>query len=917
MAILTASFVSVDAFADITIMEWTANVSGGTVSGVARCGPKTGSTSKTSKNWVSTNWGLQNGGCYCRAQNLSDVSDWSSVSETYSTASAAGATTYWYGSGTNYSAGFDACAAGCADTCATAFENSATYQTDLCGGTCNVVNNTTEYTITYDNNGGSGCSSTTYTGTTTICTPTRDGYQFDGWMDVGTTDIYDGGDTVQGTSLNLEAQWSQIYTITYNNNGGSGCSNTNYTGTTTLCSPTLSGYSFDGWATTDGGSVVYAGGVSVSGGDLTLYAVWSEVVCNDCFCGDSPTPYPTEAVEGLTSWDDMVTAGTITGSGDLWAPSAETWDDYIDGQEWSVTFDNGIVHGYSACGSPNWTIAKSPYSTPFSTANAGCTCSLDGQNWYFAKKFTVGSDRATKTDYCRANCPAECAARFAADTGDLRTKMVDRYGECPVVASQSTPVQCSAGTYLPGGTSVCATCVAGNYCGGGTFTPGNNNQGMVSCAADIAANWTSASGASANTDCYYIVTLNKNGFSGTLSAGAGTGCRVVSTVDNTTNGELKLFYNTACTLPAINMTQSGWPNSTSWSATNEITDSVSSVIPATTTTPDVTTYYVRKTCAANYYKSAATTCSACGSNSSTPAENASLTCSCDTGYTANGTIGGAVVSTNGCLYAVGNNLHLHVEEKLYDMLTQRITTPSICIDVENTVYYVSLVPAEIENALAVEYNNKIYSGCDISNDYCIENGALYWADPNLYLQSTGGQHIDTGVVPDLDTAIEIEMADLSNLTYGLFGVKTGLLATSDVGFGISLSNGKFGFFRNGTSVSAITKDNNYHVYYLSNTDASIDGVPYNFASAASPIGSQRTMYMFGFNHNGTAVDKTIGVKYLKIWSGNTLVRHFVPVPAGLVIGNYTVPENGMFDLVTQTFYAATGGVGALQYGKVQ
>ena len=50
--------------------------------------------------------------------------------------------------------------------------------------------------------------------------------------------------------------------------------------------------------------------------------------------------------------------------------------------------------------------------------------------------------------------------------------------------------------------------------------------------------------------------------------------------------------------------------------------------------------------------------------------------------------------------------------------------------------------------------------------------------------------------------------------------------------------------------------------------------------------------------------------------GDTLIRHFVPVPTGLVIGNYTVPENGMFDIVTQTFYA-NPGAGNFQYGKEQ
>jgi len=476
---------------------------------------------------------------------------------------------------------------------------------------------------------------------------------------------------------------------------------------------------------------------------------------------------------------------------------------------------------------------------------------------------------------------------------------------------------CPVGTYIPANSQTCTTCTAGNWCPGGQLYFESTDQGLYSCVTEIDSGWSSAAGSSAQTDCYYLITLDKNGYSGALDAYSGVGCHVVSTATSTANAQLKLFYNTECTLPALNFSATGaYASATSWSTSNTVNENTVTTIAPITATPVVTTYYARKSCAANRYKTGVSTCSACGVNSSTPNANVLTTCTCDTGYTADGTVNGNNYSTTGCISVASGVTHLHVEDKLYSLLSQRRTTPSICVDVANTIYYVSLVPAEIENALAVEYNNMTYSGCDITNDYCIANGKLYWADPDLYLKSSGTQYINTGIVPDLDTAIEIEMADTTSNTYGLFGLKTGTLSTTDEGFGISLSGGKFGFFRNGTSTDAITKDNNYHVYYLSNTTASIDGTVYNFAPASSPVGGNQPMYMFGFNHNGFAYDKTLNVKYLKIWSGNTLLRHFVPVPTGLVIGNYTVPENGMFDIVTQTFYA-NPGVGNFQYGKVE
>ena len=52
----------------------------------------------------------------------------------------------------------------------------------------------------------------------------------------------------------------------------------------------------------------------------------------------------------------------------------------------------------------------------------------------------------------------------------------------------------------------------------------------------------------------------------------------------------------------------------------------------------------------------------------------------------------------------------------------------------------------------------------------------------------------------------------------------------------------------------------------------------------------------------------------EIYDNDTLVRYFVPVPKDMVIGSYTVPSNGMWDMVTQTFYPNLG-TGTFTYGK--
>ena len=52
---------------------------------------------------------------------------------------------------------------------------------------------------------------------------------------------------------------------------------------------------------------------------------------------------------------------------------------------------------------------------------------------------------------------------------------------------------------------------------------------------------------------------------------------------------------------------------------------------------------------------------------------------------------------------------------------------------------------------------------------------------------------------------------------------------------------------------------------------------------------------------------------VQIYNNSVLLRHFIPVPAGMVIGNYTVPSNGMWDIVEQRFYR-NYGTGDFIYG---
>ena len=55
------------------------------------------------------------------------------------------------------------------------------------------------------------------------------------------------------------------------------------------------------------------------------------------------------------------------------------------------------------------------------------------------------------------------------------------------------------------------------------------------------------------------------------------------------------------------------------------------------------------------------------------------------------------------------------------------------------------------------------------------------------------------------------------------------------------------------------------------------------------------------------------IYYFKVYDKGKLVRNFVPIYKGAKIGDFVVPENGMWDIVEQKFYP-NAGTGSFTYG---
>ena len=202
-----------------------------------------------------------------------------------------------------------------------------------------------KYTVTYDDNGGSGAtanSSHTYDVSAALTTNGFEnvGYVFSGWAKTSTgSAVYSDGESVKNLTttnngtVTLYAVWSPItYYIRYNGNGNTGGSTAtsthvyNVSSNTTANGFTKTGYTFSGWSLTDSGSVQYNNGDSVLNLSFTnnaiidFYAVWSAITYTVSYNGNgydggstSNSTHTYDTAKNLTANGYTKTGYTFTG----------------------------------------------------------------------------------------------------------------------------------------------------------------------------------------------------------------------------------------------------------------------------------------------------------------------------------------------------------------------------------------------------------------------------------------------------------------------------------------------------------------------------------------------------------------------------------------------------------------------------
>lgn len=165
-----------------------------------------------------------------------------------------------------------------------------------------------------------------------------------------------------------------------------------------------------------------------------------------------------------------------------------------------------------------------------------------------------------------------------------------------------------------------------------------------------------------------------------------------------------------------------------------------------------------------------------------------------------------------------------------------------------------------------------------------------------YIKSSGTQYIDTGFKPNQDTKIVIGMAFFGSAGENVLGSRNSSSdATNRFGIITFGSSSKIGSFFGSTATQSISLDSSIHNYTLSKAGLSVDGASYGGAYTSS-FSCTYPITLFAWNNGSNGIVKNSSkIVDCKIFSGEVLVRNFIPCKnSSGVIGLYDVIENQFY-----------------------
>lgn len=232
-----------------------------------------------------------------------------------------------------------------------------------------------------------------------------------------------------------------------------------------------------------------------------------------------------------------------------------------------------------------------------------------------------------------------------------------------------------------------------------------------------------------------------------------------------------------------------------------------------------------------------------------------------------------------------------------------------------------LVGANVYYASKLSSQKQYYNS--LAENYVIDYGVLTWANPNLYLQSSGTQYIDSNEIANTNTGVEVKCTiPPNNSTDNIVLGSRKDSGNSRYWVDLDWSNvGKvlFGYnnYSSDTFSSLGLQTGNKYVFsfnFKNDRKCIANSVICKELGNEALSEQTRSIYIFKPNYPNLSAPYYGKIYSVKISQGNNIVKHLVPVPNGLLIGGFNCPSNGMFDIVNQQFYA-NAGTGSFIFGK--
>lgn len=264
---------------------------------------------------------------------------------------------------------------------------------------------------------------------------------------------------------------------------------------------------------------------------------------------------------------------------------------------------------------------------------------------------------------------------------------------------------------------------------------------------------------------------------------------------------------------------------------------------------------------------------------------------------------------------------LHIGNTRIVFGKQKKTEHALAALIDNEVYYGAMsMGVNAINTIKIHGDNgKVYS---LHDDNSVENigivaDKLLWVDENTYLASDGYQYIDTGVPgnnSDLSFKIKYAWTVLPKGYEAIFANYESETAsiTRLLQYGAGMTY-LYVDTRTNAPMASYKKTRQINTPYIE----TLDFTDYTIGDTVIPLKAPT---------KGTVNDKSIlllkgaasehpklKIYYFKVYDKGKLVRNFVPIYKGAKIGDFVVPENGMWDIVEQKFYP-NAGTGSFTYG---